>query len=262
MAGSARAAAPAGLGATDRRDAWWLHPLAIGIGLAGFIVYATWAAFQGEDYLYTVGGAHYRSPFYSPDLTGVFGLDWLPAWVPRSPAFLILWAPAGFRITCYYFRKAYYRAYGFHPPACAVGEAAHRGYRGERGLPWILNNLHRYFMYCAVVLVVIHWWDSSHAFLFEDGIGMGVGSLVLLVDAILLTGYVFGCHSLRHLVGGGLDCFSCGLAARARHRVWKGVSVLNTHHPFWAWSSLFMVGFADFYVRMLSMGVWSDVRFF
>jgi hypothetical protein len=29
---------------------------------------------------------------------------------------------------------------------------------------------------------------------------------------------------------------------------------------FWAWCSLFSVGFSDLYVRLCSMGVWSDVR--
>jgi hypothetical protein len=30
----------------------------------------------------------------------------------------------------------------------------------------------------------------------------------------------------------------------------------------WAWASLFMVAFSDIYVRMLSMGVWTDLRLF
>ena len=35
--------------------------------------------------------------------------------------------------------------------------------------------------------------------------GIGLGTLVLAVNVILLGGYTFGCHSLRHLVGGFLD---------------------------------------------------------
>ena len=34
-------------GETARRDPWWLQPAAVFIGLSVFIVYATWAAFQG-----------------------------------------------------------------------------------------------------------------------------------------------------------------------------------------------------------------------
>ena len=75
------------------------------------------------------------SPFYSPL---ILFLPPVLAWV--SPAFLILWAPAGFRVTCYYYRKAYYRAFFLDPVACAVGEPSsfcgfHRAgnTRGRRG---------------------------------------------------------------------------------------------------------------------------------
>ena len=37
-------------GETTRRDAWWLQPLLVFLGLSAFIVYATWAAFQGNHY--------------------------------------------------------------------------------------------------------------------------------------------------------------------------------------------------------------------
>ena len=92
---------------------------------------------------YEVDG--YLSPFFSP----FFANAPLPAWL--SPAILILWIPIGFRTTCYYFRRAYYRAYFADPPACAVGEPPiHRRYRMEAALPFILQNLHRFFLYLAV----------------------------------------------------------------------------------------------------------------
>jgi hypothetical protein len=260
MADSTAVAAKTGLGVTEREDRWWVFPLAVAVALGGFIVYATWRAFEGAHFSYHEGGAHYLSPFYSPDLYRLFGVSQPPAWLPHSPAFLVLWMPAGFRATCYYFRKAYYRAFFLDPPACGVGEARGHGYRGESSFPLLLQNIHRYFLYLALLLVVNHWYDVVRAFFFEGGFGIGVGSLVLFADAFLLSGYVLGCHSLRHLVGGRSDCFSCGFSARTQHRTWSFVSMLNTNHPFWGWASLFMVGFADLYVRLVAAGVWTDFR--
>ena len=39
-----------GFGQTMRRDAWWAQPLLTFAVLGAFVVYATWAAFQGEHY--------------------------------------------------------------------------------------------------------------------------------------------------------------------------------------------------------------------
>ena len=133
-------------GQTTRPDAWWLQPAAVFLGLGAFIVYSTWAAFQGEHYSF----GNYLSPFYSPEIFGashhaVFGPkpDWWLSWLPWSPAFLILWAPGGFRLTCYYYRGAYYKAFWVDPPSCAVGEPR-KTYWGERSFPLIFQNLHRY----------------------------------------------------------------------------------------------------------------------
>jgi hypothetical protein len=235
-------------GATQRRDAWWIEPLLIGLYLGLFGVYSTWAAFQGEHYQ----AGPYLSPFYSPLIL----LDWWN-W---SPALLILWAPLGFRATCYYYRKAYYRAYFLDPPACAVGEARGHGYCGETSFPFVLQNLHRYFLIPALLLLVFLWHDVVKACRFEDGLGIGVGTLVLFANSFLLTFYTLSCHSLRHLVGGDVDCFSCAALGSARLGAWKGVTALNRHHMLWAWLSLTSVGFADLYVRLVSMGIWSDLR--
>jgi len=254
-------------GETARTDAWWLKPLAVFLTLSGFIVYGTWAAFQGEHYAF----GPYLSPFYSPELFGdsshsVFGPrpGWWPGWLPFSPAFLILWAPGGFRVTCYYYRGAYYKGFWADPPACAVGEPR-KGYRGERSFPLILQNVHRYFLYLALVFVVILSHDAWKALWFENPatgaveFGVGVGSLVLLINVILLAGYTFGCHSFRHLVGGRLS----RIARRpVQSPTYRCVSCLNRKHMLWAWLSLVWVAFADLYVRLLSMGVWTDVRLF
>ncbi|MDH5753572.1 MAG: succinate dehydrogenase, partial [Deltaproteobacteria bacterium] len=215
-------------------------------GLLAFIVYATWAAFQGDHYQW----GPYLSPMYSP----LIEVDW---W-PMSPAFLILWAPGGFRFTCYYYRKAYYRAFVFTPPACGVSGKP-RNYRGERSL-LLFQNLHRYFLYLALIFVVILTYDAIIAFKFADGIGIGVGSIVLTMNAAFLAFFTFGCNSFRHLVGGNVDCYSCVPFGKARHGAWRIVSMFNAHHMGWAWVSLFWVGFTDLYIRLVSMGVITDIR--
>ena len=251
-------------GETTRRDAWWLQPLLVFVGLSSFIVYSTWAAFQGNHFEY----GPYLSPFYSPLLFGDSHHAWLgpnPSWwpgaIPFSAALLILWAPGGFRFTCYYYRGAYYKAFWADPPGCTVGEPR-KTYLGERSFPLVLQNVHRYFLYLALVFLVILLYDALSAFWFDDGaggrrFGIGVGTLVLTANVLLLGSYTFGCHSLRHLVGGGRDeistngllssCYSC-------------TSAFNRRHQLFAWLSLCSVGFADLYVRLCSMGIWTDLR--
>lgn len=250
-------------GETLRRDFWWVQPLLVFLGLSAFIVYSTWAAFQGEHYRF----GPYLSPFYSPELLGgehaLFGPKpaWFPTWLPWSPAFLILWAPAGFRLTCYYYRGAYYKAFWADPPNCAVGEPR-SNYWGERSFPLILQNIHRYFLYLALLFLVFLSYDVWEALWFmENGtktFGIGLGTIVLAANVFFLGGYTFSCHSLRHVVGGDCDEIS---KYPLRKRAYNCVSCLNERHQVFAWISLFVVGFSDFYVRMLSMGVWSDIRF-
>ncbi len=237
---------------TARRDRWWVPPLATGLGLAAFGVYAFVVALLGDNYRYTADGADYLSPFYSPDLSG---LD-----VPFSSAFLVIWVPLAFRATCYYYRKAYYRAYFMAPPACAVRSPRKNRYRGEAALPFILMNAHRYFLFLATVVLGFLWYDAIRAFFFDGAFGVGLGSLILLANATLLSLFTFGCNSVRHLVGGKMDCFSCSARARARHRLWKRVGVLNARHMEWAWISLVWVALADLYIRLAAGGVFDDPR--
>lgn len=232
--------------ATGRQDNWWLAPLVTAVGLLAFGAYSTWAAFQGEYYEY----GPYLSPLYSPLIL----LDWWPV----SPAFLILWAPLGFRSTCYYYRKAYYRSLFMTPTACSV-RARPQHYRGEQML-FLFQNLHRYFLYPALLLIVILTYDAIKAFFFADGFGIGIGSLVLTLNAILLAGFTFGCNSLRHVVGGNCNSFSCVPLGPQRYKAWTFVTFFNAHHMEWAWASLLWVGFTDLYVRLAAMGVITDVR--
>jgi hypothetical protein len=246
-------------GQTARRDNWWVAPAATFIILGAFVVYATWAAFQGVHYRFH----NYLSPFYSPELIGDaahawFGAKpgWIPSWLPFTPALLILWAPAGFRLTCYYYRGAYYKAFWADPPGCAVGEPR-KTYWGERSLPLILQNVHRFFLYLALVFIVILAYDAWEAMWFADGFGIGVGTLVLVANVVLLGCYTLGCHSLRHLVGGGTDTLS---DKPVRKACYGCVSSLNRRHMVFAWMSLFGVALSDVYVRLCSMGVIADLR--
>jgi hypothetical protein len=172
-----------------------------------------------------------------------------------------MWIPAGFRFTCYYYRGAYYKAFWLDPVACSVGEPRH-SYLGERYLPLILQNVHRYFLYLALLFIVILGRDALDSLWFTgaDGVrhfGIGLGSLILFVNVVLIAGYTLGCHSLRHLVGGFLDSFS---KASTCASCYNAVSCLNRRHMLWAWLSLFWVLVTDVYIRLCASGVIHDLR--
>src|SRR5262249_17168750 len=229
-------------GETMRADVWWIHPLLVFIGLSTFILYSTWAAFQGRDYFF----GNYVSPFYSPEIFGNsphswFGPkpDWWPAWLIFSPALLVLWAPGGFRLTCYYYRGAYYKAFWADPPACTVGEPR-KSYWGERSFPLLMQIVHRYFLVLGILFLMFLTYALWKALWFPDGFGIGIGTIVLAINLVLLSGDTFGCHSLRHLAGGFLDQFS---KAPACYRAYTCVSCFNRRHMLCAWLSLFSVRF-------------------
>jgi len=247
-----------------RTDRWWVSP-AITVGvLTSFVVYSTWAAFQNRDYF--VGASSHRdliSPFYSPCLAGSCVPGSHPSFTlvqwTISPAILILIVPLGFRLTCYYYRRAYYRGFWQSPPACAVADA-HGSYSGETRFPLILQNVHRYFFFLGIILNVILTIDAVVAYR-EPGLGIGVsvGALVLTVNAILLWSYSLSCHACRHLCGGNVNRFS---AHPLRARIWKLLTPLNARHMQIAWMSLIFVALTDVYVRLVAAGVFSDPKLF
>lgn len=267
-----------GLGKTDRIDQWWKSPGAMAIYLSIMIAYATWRGFMEADFWifsefgYSAGsqtmyiedkGSHVLSPLYSPLV--IPGEGDLGALVPEfliwlSPAMIILVVPAGFRGTCYYYRKAYYRSFFASPSACTVS-TPFNDYNGERKL-FVFQNLHRYFMYLAVAWLFILAYDVWLATQFHsdggDGFGISVGTLVLALNVFLLTGYTLGCHSLRHMIGGIKNKFR-GNAGKVAEGCWTACTGLNKHHNKWAIFSLFWVMFADFYVYMCTIGVWNDI---
>jgi hypothetical protein len=241
MASSAATSTPRA--APAWRAPWWLQPLLVVIVLGGFGIYATWSALQGRGYEW----GPYLSPFYSPRIS-------IPA-IPISPALWILWIPLLFRATCYYYRKAYYRSFFWDPPACAIPEVRKGGYRGETVFPFVLSNLHRFFLYLSIVVLAFLWWDTFEAFVYEGHFRVGLGSLIFLVNVIALSLYALSCHSLRHLLGGNVDCYSCVAGGNTRFTLWSRLSVLNKRHALYAWISLFSVLITDIYVRFLAANV-------
>jgi hypothetical protein len=285
MATTVTTTRPAGLGQTHRRDAWWVGTALTGIVLLGFVLFATFRILYNAEFEYgrallddsnsarrqarlerlpeavaaspeMAEHAYLLSPFYSPLLL----FPSLPTWL--SPAIFILWIPGGFRLTCYYYRKAYYRAFFADPPGCAVGEGRRR-YSGETRM-LLFQNLHRYFLYLAILVLVFLSIDVVHAMCWPDGsgghrFGVSVGTLVLAVNVVLLAFYTFSCHSFRHLVGGRLDCFDCPFGAQ-RYQLWKRTSWMNERHMQFAWVSLFAVVLADIYVWLVAAGTITDWR--
>jgi len=264
-----RGTAQQGFGKTNRRDAWAIYPIVQALVFticAGYLTFSgvLWGPLFGPQYVKVDG---YLSPLFSPLIL----LKDMPWWL--SPGLLILWIPIGFRATCYYYRKAYYRFYFADPAGCAVGEPTiHRRFKLENAFPFILQNLHRYLLYLAFIPLFFLWLDVIQGFGNWSGgeLGngilqprIGLGGVILLVNTTLLTGYSLSCQSLRHLVGGRIDCFSCTRARRVRHGLWQRLTDLNRNHMWWAWTSLITVTLADVYMRLLQAGVIVDpaIRF-
>ena len=195
-----RASAPGGVDSpgrarigveTLRKDRWWIQPLVTFILLTAWLVYAIVRTASQRDYF--VEEYDYLSPFSSPCLSSScasgsrdFG-TWFGSWPPFLPfALLVLPFLLGFRLTCYYYRKAYYRSFWLSPPACAVPEP-HGRYSGETRFPLIVQNAHRYFFYFAILISLINTYDAVRAFKGKDGgIGIGLGTIIIVVNVVLL----------------------------------------------------------------------------
>jgi len=239
----------------ERKDRWWLEPVVIVTVLGGFVVYSFIASVINASYFFDP----YLSPFYSPCLTTGCIHPTLPIigdWYTLSPALLIVGSPLAFRVTCYYYRRSYYRAFFWSPPACTVPDARAK-YTGETRFPFVFQNIHRYALYLAIPVLAVLWWDALQAFDFHGRFGIGVGSVIMLTNVVLLSGYTFGCHAARYLVGGYLDSFH---GKSLRFRLWEFATKLNERHARWAWVSLFGVALTDLYIRLCAMGVIVDPR--
>ena len=130
----------------------------------------------------------------TPASPGSHSFGTLPFW-NYSPALLILIFPLGFRLTCYYYRKAYYRSFWWSPPACSVADA-HGSYSGESRFPLILQNIHRYFFWMLLIFNGILTYDAVLAFR-QPGVGSGWGISIGAVVLCASTLRSCGCISCR-----------------------------------------------------------------
>ncbi|MDR0342562.1 MAG: hypothetical protein LBI49_05480 [Nocardiopsaceae bacterium] len=249
---------------TLRKDPWWRVPAVTATLLTIWVAYATVRVFMGH--WYYVPQYHYLTPFYSPCINGecVPGSASLGTWLPALPpiipyALVSLPFILGFRLSCYYYRRAYYRSFWQAPTACAVREP-HATYSGETRFPLIMQNLHRYFFWITVAVSVLNTYDLIQAFHGKTGgVGLGLGTLIMLVNVVLLWGYTLGCHSCRHITGGRLKNFS---KHPVRYWAWTRVSWLNARHMQFAWTTLGTLMLTDLYIALLAAGVFSDPRIF
>ncbi|SOD73225.1 hypothetical protein SAMN05892883_2516 [Jatrophihabitans sp. GAS493] len=249
---------------TLRRDRWWIQPLLTATLLTAWLFYALIRTASQRAYF--VEEYHYLSPFSSPCVSAScdpgardFG-TWFGEFPPFVPfALLVLPFLLGFRLTCYYYRKAYYRSFWLSPPACAVPEP-HSRYSGETRFPLIVQNAHRYFFYVAVLISLINTYDAIRSFHGADGgFGIGLGTIIIVVNVLFLWAYTVSCHSCRHLMGGRLKHFS---AHPIRYKAWTFISRLNTRHMQLAWTTLATLVITDGYIALVASGTITDPRLF
>ena len=247
---------------TMRTDRWWVQPLLVVAGLSIWLIYGVVRIMSQRAYF--VERYHYLSPFSSPCVSAScpkeardFG-TWFGHFPPFLPlAIITLTFLLGFRFTCYYYRRAYYRSFWFSPPACAVPEPRAR-YTGETRFPLIIQNVHRYFFYVAILISLVNTYDVIRAFRGADGNpGVGLGTLIMLGNVVLLWGYTVSCHSCRHIVGGRLRSFS---RHPLRYRTWTFVSKLNARHMQLAWITLGTLMLTDAYIALVASGAFGDPR--
>ena len=222
LGGDSSGSAAAGVGSpgrasiparTLRTDRWWVEPAVTFTLLVAWLLYALIRTASQRYYFVEVPlplAVLVALPvgLLRSQRRATFG-TWFGEFPPFVPlGLLVLPFLLGFRLTCYYYRKAYYRSFWLSPPACAVAEP-HGKYTGETRFPLVLQNAHRYFFYAAIVVSLINTYDVIRAFRGKDGgFGIGLGTLIMLVNVVFLWAYTASCHSCRHLIGGRLRHFS------------------------------------------------------
>ena len=226
-----------------RRDNWRLAPTVQALGLLAFVAYATWAAFRNANYYVgLVEGRNYLSPFYSPCIASNCppAVRWGPitpsGWT-ITPAILILIFPLGFRLDLLLLPQ------GVLPLLLALPAGVRRRRRrvdqaggcatstsGETRFPLIMQNIHRYFWYFAVVFAGCSPGTRSRRSASPTASAWGSAPSSSSSTPCSSGPTPLGCHSCRHLCGGGLvKRFS---KAKGRHWFWKNIATpLNAAPP-------------------------------
>ncbi len=257
-------------GQTMRPDAWWAQPLLVFLGLGAFHRLLHLGGVSGDELLFravplaVLFAGNFRR-FAAQLVWTETGLV-AGAGLLFSPALLILWAPGGFRLTCYYYRGAYYKAFlgrsaGLHRRRTAQDVSRRALVSAHHAECASLLSLSRAHLHRASSLIDV-WkamWFADPA-TGKTSFGIGVGTIVLAINVVLARRLhlwlSFAAPSRRRI---SRSTFASRRPAISAYRC---VSCLNRRHMLWAWMSLFWVGFSDLYVRLCSMGVWHDFRFF
>lgn len=256
IAPSARATAIPSLQETGnskmpRSGPWWSNPVVLATSLIIWFLYAVVRVFTGHWYF--VAQYHYLTPFYSPCVSGecvpgssTFG-QWIPAIPPIIPyAFVSLPFVLGFRLSCYYCCGAYYKEFR-RAFKCEAAQNPHASNSGETKLLRILHKLHRFFFCMAVLILVLNTWDMVQAFRGPDGdFGVGLGSIIMLTNVVLLWAYTLSGYSCHYVAGGRFMKFSR----------------LNAKHQQLAWATLGTLTVTDLYIMLVASGAFSDFRIF
>ena len=185
---------------------------------------------------------------------------------------LILWIPFGFRGTCYYMRRVYYRSFFQSPTACWVDEPqlnTRIGYTFEKG-PFIINNLHRYFLCAAMAVLLVKWFEVLVSMRFSDEVAAlygrnsrhwRLGRHPRPRHRILPADHVrdlMPCHSSpRRWRPRPMGVRSGRTAGTGLHRL----TALNRQHGFYFWVSLCMVFVGDAYVIIIDQAGINDPAF-
>ena len=151
----------------------------------------------------------------------------IPFW-NYSPALLILIFPLGFRLTCYYYRKAYYRSFWLVAAGLRRGRRPRQLQRRDpvpadppEHPPLLLLDpadlqLHPHLRR--------HRWPSASRASASASASARWSSCV---NAVFLWLYTLSCHACRHFCGGQVKQFS---KHPVRYRLWKLVTPLNARH--------------------------------
>ena len=236
------------LGGTLRKDAWWAGPAATVLVLSGFIVYATLRAFEGNAYEW---GA-YLSPFYSP----FFDVGWAQGLGPRrssrrrcsscpGPRASGSLATTTARPTTAPSRGTRRRA-----PSASARRTATTARRSSSSSRTCTATRCTW----RVIFLVILWKDAIvGVFGWKDGVHVGVGTLVMLTNCVLLSGLHVRLPQLpaphrrqREQLLDGRARQRAPPALEARHACSTSGTML------FAWVSLFSVALTDLYIRMVA----------